>query len=501
MSDRSIIIIGAGLAGLSTGCYAQMNRYQTRIFEQHTRPGGVCTAWKRGDYTIDGCIHWLMGCKPGQSFYQFYREVGALTGNRLLPLDCFTRALDEPSGLSVMFTRDLDRLAHDLKVISPQDSEAIDELINGAHAMRGIKIDMSKAPELRGRLDTLREMWSIWKALRYFGQYNSVSVAEFTERFQHPFLRWAIAHLFLPEMPFSFLLMILGQLAEGELAVVEGGSLRFSEAIARRYQSLGGEIIYGASVEKILVEDDRAVGVRLADGSEHRADIIVSAADGYSTIFEMLEGRYVDDQIRERYTSWPLFRPLILVSFGVARSFPDEPPTSTIRIKQPLRIAERDVDAFELRVFNYDATLAPLGKTVLQVLIETDFDWWDALRRDRERYKAEKEWVADEVLRWLESRHPGISAQVEVTDVATPYTFWRYTRNYRGAYEGWLMTSQMFQVRVPKTLPGLANFYMAGQWVEPGGGVPIAIYSGRNVVQLICRQDGRRFVTTVPGDE
>ena len=44
MAQRSIIIIGAGLAGLATGCYAQMNGYQTRIFEQHTRPGGVCTA-------------------------------------------------------------------------------------------------------------------------------------------------------------------------------------------------------------------------------------------------------------------------------------------------------------------------------------------------------------------------------------------------------------------------------------------------------------------------
>ncbi|NOZ26542.1 MAG: NAD(P)/FAD-dependent oxidoreductase [Chloroflexi bacterium] len=500
MSDRSIIIIGAGLAGLSAGCYAQMNGYRTRIFEQHTLPGGVCTAWERKGYTIDGCIHWLMGCKPGQSFYQFYREVGALTGNRLLPLDCFTRALDERSGLSVAFTRDLDRLAHDLKAISPQDGDAIDEMIRGAHAMRGIKIDMRKAPELQGRLDTLRQMWSIRKALRYFGQYNNLSVAEFAERFQHPFLRWAITHLFLPEMPFSFLLMVLGQLAEDELAVVEGGSLRFSEAIARHYRSLGGEIVYRACVERILVEDDRAVGVRLADGSEHRADIVISAADGYNTIFEMLEGRYVDDPIRERYTNWPLFRPLILASFGVARSFPNEPPANAIRVKQPLRIAGQDVDAFELRIFNYDASLAPPGKTVLQVLIETDFDWWDTARRDRERYRAEKKRVADEILRWLEGRYPGISAQVEMTDVATPYTFWRYTRNYRGAYEGWLMTPRMFQVHVPKTLPGLANFYMAGQWVEPGGGVPIAIYSGRNVIQLICHQERRRFVTTIADD-
>jgi phytoene dehydrogenase-like protein len=45
MSDKSIIIIGAGLAGLSTGCYAQMNGYKTQIFEMQNKPGGVCVSW------------------------------------------------------------------------------------------------------------------------------------------------------------------------------------------------------------------------------------------------------------------------------------------------------------------------------------------------------------------------------------------------------------------------------------------------------------------------
>lgn len=48
---------------------------------------------------------------------------------------------------------------------------------------------------------------------------------------------------------------------------------------------------------------------------------------------------------------------------------------------------------------------------------------------------------------------PGAAqAQVEVTDVATPYTTWRYTRNYRGAYEGWLPVPEVLTSRVEKTL-------------------------------------------------
>ncbi|MCZ7404088.1 MAG: hypothetical protein O8C67_04060, partial [Candidatus Methanoperedens sp.] len=53
------------------------------------------------------------------------------------------------------------------------------------------------------------------------------------------------------------------------------------------------------------------------DGSEHRADIVVSAADGYSTIFEMLDGRYVDAEIEKRYKNWKLTRPLVMISFGL----------------------------------------------------------------------------------------------------------------------------------------------------------------------------------------
>ena len=52
--EESVIIIGAGIAGLAMGCYAQMNGYRTRIFEMHHQPGGLCTSWKRKGYTFDG---------------------------------------------------------------------------------------------------------------------------------------------------------------------------------------------------------------------------------------------------------------------------------------------------------------------------------------------------------------------------------------------------------------------------------------------------------------
>ena len=502
MTEKSLIIIGAGLAGLSTGCFAQMNGYQSHIFEHHSVPGGVAAAWKRKNYLIDGGIHFVMGHKPGTALHELYRQLGILQASRFLDLTTYGRFTDEASGRSVEVTQDLDRLADDLKALSPADARIVDELIAGAHAMQGLdmsEVGLSKPPELMGTWDQFKELWAMRRLLKYvIGKYGR-SVADYVRAVHDPSLRAFIEYLFLPEVPVYFVLMVLAMLADGQLGLIEGGSLDFVRAIEKRYRALGGKVTYKATVEEILVQNDRAVGVRLADGSEHHADAVVSAADGYSTIFKMLSGRYVNDKIRNRYETWQTFRPLLIISYGVAREFPDEPSFATIVLEHPFTVGEQTVDGIFVRIFNYSPRFAPLGKTVIQVELETEWDYWNDLQReDRARYDVEKERVAAEVLKRLEAHYPGISSQVEVTDVATPYTTWRYTLNHKGAWEGWLMTPEAIRTPIERTLPGLANSYMAGQWVMPGGGVPPCLYSGRHAVQLLCRQDGKPFTTTLP---
>jgi phytoene dehydrogenase-like protein len=76
MATRTVLIIGAGIGGLATGCYAQMNGYQTAIVEMHSEPGGQCTSWSRGGYTFDGCIHNLAGTCSESAFHALLRELG-----------------------------------------------------------------------------------------------------------------------------------------------------------------------------------------------------------------------------------------------------------------------------------------------------------------------------------------------------------------------------------------------------------------------------------------
>jgi phytoene dehydrogenase-like protein len=149
-------------------------------------------------------------------------------------------------------------------------------------------------------------------------------------------------------------------------------------------------------------------------------------------------------------------------------------------------------------IYNFDPTLSPPGKTLIRLLIPADWDFWDALRNDPARYQEEKRKIAETVISHLDRRYPGLAGQVEMRDVATPLTFERYTGNWKGSLLGWDLTTKTFLRPMRKTLPGLENFYMAGHWVEPGGGIPGSAASGRNAIQLIARKDRKRFNTLIP---
>lgn len=496
MAEKSIIIIGAGLAGLSAGCYAQMNGYRCHIFEHHSKPGGVAASWKRQGYLIDGGIHFLMGHKPGQAIYELYRELGTTQASHFPDMTTYGRFIDEASGVRVDVTFDLDCLANDLKVIAPEDTRLIDDLITSTRAMQGsnmFEAGLGKPPELMGLLDRLKQFWDMRKVFKYFAGNYAKSLADYAQPTHSLLLRRILENLFLPEVPAWFVFMLLALLADRQMGLLAGGCSDFVQPIEERYKALGGEVTYEATVEEILVQNDRAVGVCLTNGSDHRADVVVSAADGYSTIFKMLGGRYVNEKTKERYRTWKLIRPVVMISFGVARIFLDDPHLSFIMLKDPMTIGTQAIRGFSLRIFNYSTKFAPPGKTVVQALLETEWDFWNDLQKDRQRYDAEKQRVAKEVLARLEAYYPGISSVVEMTDVVTPYTTWRYTLNHKGAYMGWLPTPEGLMTTIPRTLPGLANFYMAGQWVLAGGGVPACLYSGRHVVQILCRHDRKRF--------
>ena len=492
MAEKSIIIIGAGLAGLATGCYARMNGYRARILEHHYEAGGVAKAWKHGDYLIDGGVHYLMGHRPGSACYDLYRELGVFKNRKFPDLQDYVHFIDEPTGQRVSFTGDLEALTRDLKRIAPEDGKLIDEFVAGVRSMQ--KTDMFKMMEtpmeLLGVFGTLKQLWGLRRSLRYMGGAYNEPITEYAKRAKNASLQRMLTHMFLPEVPAWFILLTLSLLANRQMGFLEGSCADFTASLPERFEEpRRRRCVFNATVKEIIVEHDRAVGVRLADGTEHRADVVVSAGDGYSTIYKMLGGRYTGKKIDKCYQTWERLRPLMTLSFGVNRDFSREPSLSFVLLKEDMTIGNVVVDGFPLRFFNYSGNFAPPGKTVVQVLLITDWKYWnDLLQADRAQYEAAKKAVTAETLARLEVHYPGITSQVEVTDIATPYTTWRYTLNHEGAFMGWAPTPRAPCGRRFKndTARAWLIFTWPANGVMLGGGVPPCFYSGRHVKSKSC---------------
>lgn len=86
------------------------------------------------------------------------------------------------------------------------------------------------------------------------------------------------------------------------------------------------------------------------------------------------------------------------MSLGVGRSFEEFPHTISWPLEEPIEIAGQRLGRFNVHIYNYDSTLAPLGKTVLKVLLNSDYDYWKKLKEEPDHYKTEKEKVADKVI-------------------------------------------------------------------------------------------------------
>jgi phytoene dehydrogenase-like protein len=498
--EKSIIVVGAGIAGLSTGCYARMNGYASTIFEMHDKPGGLCTAWKRKGYTWDISMHMLVGSRGGP-FHTMWQELGALQGTRFVYHDRMAYIESRDRKLDVRL--EPGAFERQMMEISPADSALIREFLS-VYGGRGM-MDMAslKPQELSGPIDGLRMMLAVLPLIGTFRKYGRTTIQEFAARFQSPFLRTAVRFLIdspgwpMVDYPFIALQGFLDS-AVASAGVPIGGSQQVIYKIAERYRALGGEVRYKTRVRDVLIENDRAVGVRCDDGSEHRADVVVWAGDGHHLIFDILGGRYLNDDIRAMYDTWIPVKPVLHVCIGVNRDMSKEPNRVLFEMEKPITIAGDECRWLSFIHHSFDPTMAPPGKCAAEVWFATKFDCWQELSRDRPRYDAEKKRIADATIAELDKRWPGFASQVEVVDVPTPATYYRYTGNWQGSPDGWYITAENMRRSPLRELPGLANLRMVGQWTAPFTGTVIAALSGRQAIQLLCRQDRRRFVTAVP---
>ena len=137
--------------------------------------------------------------------------------------------------------------------------------------------------------------------------------------------------------------------------------------------------------------------------------------------------------------------------------------------------------------------MAPENKTCIIFRFDSPYTQWKDLTK--EEYQKEKQKIEEDAKKLLELHYPGSSEFIEVCDIATPLTTIRYTGAWKGAYEGFRPSAKNVIKQLKQSLPKLENFFMASQWLFPGGGIPPSVQSGKWAVQVICHKEKKKFIS------
>lgn len=525
-SVNNIAIVGAGVAGLSCGIYARRSGFNVTIYEKHINCGGLSSSWMRGGYLFEGGMHWLTGSLKSLAINRVWREVGALKENNPIYFrdpfyvlkdysnDSFienkmkdfdkndgklvSNNADSNSNLfnsSLPLYRDLKKMRDTFLQYAPEDKKMILQLYSDIKSFLPIHIVISDIPRIKTRTPLHPGLLELIKMAAGFITYLKLINVDCLE-YIHQFKNKNIQHLLLSVVGYRYNAMsfiyTMASFMSGDCGYPLGGSRVMVSNMLDTYLKLGGEIKYKSLVSKVLIKDKKAVGLIVND-SEVKADAVIVTQDALqaaSTLFgEELNKRLVSKAKKNIITEQNMS-----ICLGVKTDLTKYPGSIIFPLKTPLQAG--GLTFTELRVNHYAhyKGYAPEGSTSLTLLLLGDsYKYWKKAREDGS-YKEKKDSLARSVIEELERFIPEIKGKIEVVDVATPLTCERYCNSYEGSWMSvWKAKRQVLFLPIKSV--SVKSLYFAGQRVIPPGGLPCTVYSARQAVQYLCRDNRREFVS------
>lgn len=480
---KKVIIIGAGLAGLSAGICLQEKGISTDIYELAPWAGGQCTAWERGGYRFDGCIHWMVGTRTGDPINTMYKKVGAL--------DEATGIYNAPSvrlevgGELMEVPLVFEKFREFLMKQAAGDKDKIEAILQDIKIMMETEMPMGAPTNLNELLQFVFKGRGFLSMARKHGKET---VRDYLAGLKSDKVRQILFRLMPPDYSAVGLIMMLGTRMRGNAGYPIGGASEMIRRMVDKYKALGGQLHLNTRVDEIVVEKGAAKGI-VAKGVFHQADYVVAACDAYDALKKMLGGRYAHPQLDGLLKEGKLFDPLILVSFGLDKRF-DIPYSVSCESPEGIETSPTTkAHGFGLRAFDFDPGAAPEGCSSVMVMIEAPFEYWTNLRAaDHAEYKRQKQALADAVASELDRRMPGFAASIRVTDVATPATYVHLTNVYKASFEGFAPIPELVTVNIKRKIPGLERFMLSGQWTTVGGGICTAVADGMAAAKKIAKE-------------
>ncbi len=495
---KKIVIIGGGIAGLSAGIFAQKNGFNSIIVEKHHTLGGECTGWDRQGYHIDGCIHWLVGTKERTGIHDLWTAVGALAGIEIYHPVSFMAF--EHNGVTVNFFRNLECLKSSWIKISPEDRKEIEELCNDIKQLHSFSIPTGTPIDLMNLFEIIKHLFSMKNIGAIMQKYGKISIKDLAEKFKHPALRKAIAS-FMPEGDYSAISVLfpLGTFTSGQSSIPKGGSRALSLRMEKRYLSLGGKVKTSCEAEEILINGNKARSIRCANGKSFEADYFIAACDAKVLYEKLLKNSYLDQKFEKRYNN-PDIYPLasnIYIGIGYEGEMNDIPRTLKFPVQGvAINQNQKAIEYIQMTHYSYEPDFAPEGHTTMTIAInqfKPELDAWEALSKNKKAYDMEKLRIGKAVIDAIEIRFPHMKGKLKLLDVATPQTYARYCNAYRGAFMGFWPTLRGKALVHTGRIKGIDNLFLSGQWLQPPGGLPVAVITGKDTIMRICKKEKQNF--------
>lgn len=502
-------VVGGGISGLATAALLAREGWDVSLWEARDELGGRAGSWEQDGFRFDTGPSWYL---MPEVFDHFFRLLGTTAQRELdlVPLTPAYRVYGEPDAagaspvVDVVSGRGAARALFEDR--EPGAGARLDAYLDSAREAYDLAVDRFlydtyatgeslRDPALLRRLPTLAPLLA-----RSLEKHVAA-------RFEDPLLRQILGYpaVFLGASPDTapalYHLMSHLDLDEGVL-YPRGGFTEVIAAIARLAEGAGVHLHTNTPVDRIIVESGRARGIRLADGTEHRTDLVVSTADLHHTETHLLGE--TDRSYSERW--WRRRNPgpgALLLLLGVDGELPQLAHHTLLFAKDWERNfadvfgpAGRIPDPASIYICRPSATddaVAPVGAENLFVLVPMPADpglGHGGIDRAGDTLIEEAaDRVIAQIAQWAQI--PDLASRIRVRRTIAPADFEADLGAWRGGALGLAHTLRQSALFRPRNASRrVESLLYAGTSVLPGIGLPMCLISAELVLKRVLGQSG-----------
>jgi len=463
-----VVIIGAGLGGLVAGAKLSKAGKSVLLVEQHSIPGGCATTFKRKDFSFEVGLHEMDGLHPRDMKTKIFQDLDVFNNVTFLRVPEFYRFIYKD--YKIVVPHDPEQAKQVLLENFPLEESAIDAYFYQILNIKQIKKESVDKEEsnIGDFLDSITNNESL--KLAFLGNLGYCHDDPYT-----------LSLNYYSEAQFAYY--------TGGGNFIQGGSQQLSDYLANFIKANGGEVLYNHIVTKIVLEDNKAVGIEYKKkNSETIMEAFGTNIVANASIPQVAEKLFPSEtavEIKSDISKREIGASLLTIYLGFNKMLKDLGNTnySTFTYDDSIdKIADilpNNKTDFGKRSFTFvdygqvDDTLAPEGKSTGVVCCKDYITDWNQL--SKEEYKAKKEEVAQTFINRLELLIPGIKNSIEYYEVGTSKTVERYTLNPQGAVYGFSQTPERMSLA---PVSKIENLYYASAWTSIGGGFSGAIFNG-----------------------